>query len=56
MLQAITLLLGVALWSAGTSLRRQPALSPWMPATVLTAGGYIIVVGLALALKAGLAS
>ena len=51
---ASTLILGVALWSAGTSLLRHKTFGHWIPTMILTAGGYAIIFGIALVFRAGL--
>ena len=56
MLQASILIAGVALWSAGTCLRRRRALRRWVSPTILTMGGYAIVMGIALSFRAVLAA
>jgi hypothetical protein len=54
MLQAFTLVFGLVLWCIGTTLRRRSDFRPWIGAVALIAGGYAIVFGIALTLRAGL--
>ena len=56
MLQASTLIAGLALWCAGSSLRRHRMLRRWISPTILTMGGYAIVMGVALWFRAVLAA
>jgi hypothetical protein len=56
MLQASTLIAGLALWCAGASLRRHRVFRPWISPAILTMGGYAIVMGGALWFRAVLSA
>jgi hypothetical protein len=56
MLQASILIVGVALWFAGASLKRHRAMRRWVSPTILTMGGYAIVLGVALCFRAALSA
>lgn len=51
MLQASTMIAGLALWCVGANLKRREELRPWISLTILAVGGYAIVMGLALSLR-----
>jgi hypothetical protein len=56
MLQASVLIAGFALWCAGANLKRNRALRRWVSPTILTVGGYAIVLGVALCFRAALSA